>query len=301
MRFYCDCMAKGLRHSTSPTGATFTTVFGMTLAVLMIGVMAATFIVSQGIARRVQECAGLNVSIANNVTLNQQDCINCLIDALPSVSRTRVISRTEALQQWKQETGEDLMELMGENPLNATIKVQVKASWASSDSLMAIKEHIETMPGVVDVSTTSLDIDNIVTNTRRLLTFMGVFTLVILVIAVALITSMVKLLTYSQRHIIHTMTLVGADTWFIVRPFAHHGAVMGLVAGVIAGAMLVGVRWMLNDTHDSMLQAVAQCLGWSDTGFVATLMIASAIVVGSTTAAIAARQYTRSTHDELYG
>lgn len=301
MRFYCDYMTKGPRHSTWLIGATFTTVFGMTLAALMVGVMAATFVVSQGIVQRVQESAGLNVSIANNVSTKLQDSINCVIDAMPCVASTHIISRSQALQQWKDETGEDLMVLMGENPLNATIEVRVKAPWTSSDSLSAVKEQLEMLPGVVDVSTTCHDIDNIVTNTQHLLTFMGVFTLVILVIAVALIMSMVRLLTYSQRHIIHTMTLVGADTWFIVRPFMLRGATMGLMASVIASALILSTRWIIEGTHDSLLQAVTQSLTWDSVGVVIATMIVTGTTVGAMTATIAARRYTRLTHDELYG
>lgn len=291
-----------VHHTTSrPVGATLTTVLSMALVLLLAGLMGAMGVVTSRLVAQVQECASVNLSIANSVMPTQLDSLNTAIGGMPEVARTHMVSRSEALQQWKDETGEDLMELLGENPLNASIEVGVKAQWASSDSLLAVKQRLEQLPGVVDATTSMRDVDNIMDNARSLLTAMAIAVVVMLVIAVALITSMVKLLTYSQRFHIHTMTLVGARTWFIVKPYMWRGAIMGLGAAIMAAGTLTAVWEMMLHSHDSLTHAMVQCLQWRDIATVAALMAATGTLVGGTAAALAARRYTRVTHDELFG
>lgn len=301
MRFLSNTMTTGRLTASWPLGATITTMLSMALVLLLAGTMAAMGIVASRLVAQVQECAAVNLSVANSVMPTQLDSLNTVIGRMPQVARTHVVTRSEALQQWKDETGEDLVELLGENPLNASIEVGVKAQWASSDSLIAVKQQLEQLPGVVDASTTTRDVDNIMDNARNMLTTMAVAVAVMLIIAVALITSMVKLLTYSQRFHIHTMTLVGARTWFIVKPYMWRGAATGLVAAITAAAALTAVWMAMLQSHDSLNHALAQCLAWSDMAAVTLLMTALGAIVGGTAAAIAARKYTRSTHDELFG
>lgn len=293
-------MTTGRHTASSPLGATITTVLSMALVLLLAGTMAAMGIVASRLVAQVQECAAVNLSVANSVVPTQLDSLNTAIASMPQVARTHVVTRSEALLQWKDETGEDLVELLGENPLNASIEVGVKAQWASSDSLLALKQQLEQLPGVVDASTTTRDVDNIMGNARSMLVAMAVAVVVMLVIAVALIMSMVKLLTYSQRFHIHTMTLVGARTWFIVKPYMWRGAAMGLVAAIIAAAALTAVWAAMMHSHDSLSHALAQCLAWRDMATVTALMAILGAVVGGIAAALAARRYTRSTHEELF-
>lgn len=293
-------MTTGRRHHSWPLGATITTVFSVALVLLLAGIIAATSFVATSVARQVQESASVSLSIANSVMPDQLDSLDRDIAARPFVARTQIVTRAQALQQWKDETGEDLVELLGENPLNATIEVYVKVPWASADSLASVRQQLETLPGVVDVWTSAHDVDNIVSNTQRLLVIIGGIMLVMLVIAVALIMSLVRLLTYSQRFHIHTMTLVGARTWFIVKPYMWRGALMGLVAAVLATAVLLTGRWMMGQSDDALYQAVAQCLDKGKMAAVVALMTAMGTIVGAVAAALAARKYTRATHDELY-
>lgn len=277
-----------------------TTVLGMALALLTAGMMAAMGIVAARLVQQVQQCAAVNLSMANSMAPEQLDSIGRAITSMPQVAGIHVVSRNEALQRWKEETGEDLVQLLGENPLNATIEVAVNAQWASSDSLASIKQTLEMIPGVVDAASTTRDIDNIMDNARSLMMALAVATAVMLVISLSLVAGMVKLLTYAQRFHIHTMTLVGATTGFIVRPYAWRGAAMGLAAAAIAAAAM-GTVWMLmSHSHDTVYRSVAQCIAPADMVATCSLMAVGGMAVGATAAAIAAARYTRATHDELF-
>ncbi len=274
--------------------------FGVTLVLLLAGIMTATGIVASRLARQVQQSAGVTLTIANGVTPSELDSVADAIEDMPQVAGTTVVTRSDALQQWKEETGEDLVELLGENPLNASIQVYVGPQWAQGDSLMAVKMQLEQIPGVVDAATTDRKVDNIVETARRLQLTLAVMALVLLVIAVALITGLVRLLVHSQRFHIHTMSLVGATSWFIVRPFVLRGAVMGMASGLVATVLLGAVAGGMASSRDPLYQALMQSLGTGGMAAVAAVMAVAGIVVTAAAAGMAARRMVLSSEDELY-
>lgn len=293
-------MSSGKRTSSWHVGATLTTAFSMALVLLLVGAMAITTIVAVKLTQQMQESTGVNLSIANNVLPEQIDSLSASINAMNFTSSTHVVTRSEALQQWKDETGEDLIELLGENPLNATIVVNVNAPWACSDSLDAIKQRMEQMPGVIDAVTSTRDIDNIVTNAQHLLSIIAVSAGTLFIIAIALIMSVVRLQTISQRFHIHTMTLVGATPWFIVKPYMMRGALMGLIAATMASAVMTLALSTLSSSRDPFYHALSLCLSTRNTVMVMALMALLGIVMGAIATGIAAWHYTRSSQDELY-
>lgn len=293
-------MISSNRKASWHLGATITTAFSMALVLLMLGAMASVSIVALKLSKQVQESAGLSLSIANNVMPDQLDSISASIEQQPYVAHTHVVTRSEALQQWKNETGEDLVELLGENPLNATVEVNVKRPWASSDSLAAIKQSLEQLPGVIDVATSQRQVDNIMNNAHHLLNIIAVSTAILLIVALALIASLVRLQTYSQRFHIHTMTLVGAKTWFIVRPYMLRGAAMGLGAAIVASLVILAVWMALCMSHDPFYHAVSVCLPHRSIALVMAMLAIVGVTTGAVATAIAAKHYTRVSHEELY-
>jgi cell division transport system permease protein len=70
-----------------------------------------------------------------------------------------------------------------------------------------------------------------------ILAFAGIF----LVVSIALINNTIRLAIYSQRFLIKSMQLVGATKGFIRKPFLLYGIWHGLLGGLIAIILLVGM------------------------------------------------------------
>jgi cell division transport system permease protein len=64
-------------------------------------------------------------------------------------------------------------------------------------------------------------------------------------ISFALINNTIRLAIYSKRFLIHTMKLVGASWGFIRRPFLLRNIWIGVLSGVMADAVLMGMAYML--------------------------------------------------------
>jgi cell division transport system permease protein len=65
------------------------------------------------------------------------------------------------------------------------------------------------------------------------------FSILLLIIAIALINNTIRLAIFSKRFLIKTMQLVGATESFIRKPFIISGIISGLYGALIALALLV--------------------------------------------------------------
>jgi cell division transport system permease protein len=91
-------------------------------------------------------------------------------------------------------------------------------------------------------------------NTRAVAFFLGIFSIALLLVAVALINNTIRLSIYSQRFLIRTMYLVGATRAFISKPFIFNGLRQGVLAGIIAGLMLAGFLLLVTRFVPDLLQ-----------------------------------------------
>lgn len=64
-------------------------------------------------------------------------------------------------------------------------------------------------------------------------------------ISFALINNTIRLAIYSKRFLIHTMKLVGASWGFIRKPFLVRNLWIGILASVMADAVLLGMAYLL--------------------------------------------------------
>lgn len=65
----------------------------------------------------------------------------------------------------------------------------------------------------------------------------------LLIVAITLVDSTIRLSMYSNRFLIKSMQLVGATHWFIVKPFIKRGVINGAISALLA---VLGLFLVLN-------------------------------------------------------
>ena len=83
-------------------------------------------------------------------------------------------------------------------------------------------------------------IDAVNDNIRNISLVLLALAVVLTFISFALINNTIRLAIYSKRFLIHTMKLVGASWSFIRRPFLRRNVWSGVLAAVVADAILMG-------------------------------------------------------------
>lgn len=282
----------------SYVAAHFTTIISVTLVLILVGIIAMVWIGADKETRRMRERIELSVIMQDSISNDRARQLETAIKSTPYALQTAFISKEEAMAQWKKDTGEDLEQLFGVNPLSPEISFTVKADYASAPQIAKIRAELAEMPGVADVSVPETDtVEAINRSVSRLTALLGVIAIVMLVISFVLINNTVHLTIYSRRFTIHTMQLVGATNGYIRRPVVLNNMMCGLVAGLIASGL---IALALAFAPQAGFNHVNDVIGWLEFGMVAVGITLVGMLICSLAAWMSTAKYLGKDYDELF-
>lgn len=220
-------------------------VFSITLALFVIGVFGSLVIYSKELERLVRENVKIQVYLKNQITETQRGQIEKSIASKAFVSKhedaIQFVSKDEAAKAFIEETGEDFKKFLGENPLRDAYLVKINETHHDVESMKKIKEEVEKIGGVYEVYYVENVIESINKNITKIgLILMGLVAL-LLFIVVMLINNTLRLALFSQRFLIRSMQLVGAQSSFIQKPFLIRATLHGFLSGLLAAALMIGL------------------------------------------------------------
>ena len=162
------------------------------------------------------------------------------------------VSKEEAAELMKAEYGEDFLDVVGQNPLQNSIDVHLKADFVTNETLSKITEEISQKDFVQEVRYDS-DLVEIMNNNVKKITFwVLIISALFTLIAVLLINSSIRLSVYSKRFIIKTMQMVGATKSFIRKPFILKSVQLGIIGAIVALIGLAIVLYNINQTFPEL-------------------------------------------------
>lgn len=275
-----------------------TTIVSVTLVLLLMGIIALIWIGADKETRRLKERLELTVIMADSVPAAQANALAVEIGKEPYARDVRYVSREQALDNWTADTGEDLQELFGINPLSDEVSFGIRADYADARSIGVIKASLEKKAGVEAVSSPDESmVESMNTNIRRLTLILGIVAGVMLLISFVLINNTVHLAIYSRRFTIHTMQLVGATDGFIRRPIILDNMLAGLVASLVASAVIAAA---LAGSKEAGLPDLGEYIGWGTCGIVGGGLVAAGTVLCALASWCSANVYLRKDYDQLF-
>jgi len=216
----------------------FTTIVSISLVLFMMGMFGLLILNSKKLSDHVKENIGF--SIVMNPVVKEARILELKknLDAAAFVRYAEYITPEDAAEELQKELGEDFLNFLGFNPLLPSIDLRLSADYANIDSLQVIEKRLLANPDIKEVYYQKSLVELVNKNIRRIGFILLVFSGLLLVISIALISNTIRLSVYSKRFIIRTMQLVGATRGFIRRPFLLIGIMHGLLSALIASAML---------------------------------------------------------------
>ena len=219
--------------------ANVTAVISVALVLLLLGIVAVIGVGARGLSEKIKENIGFDISMKEDATEQQIAALRRDIAAAPFTAQMKYVSKDDALEVWRQETGEDLMAVLGFNPLTAEIEVHVRSLYSDVASIDRIAAGLKKKYAAIESVTTHREnieaINRTLTQTALVL---GVAAAAMLIISLALINNTVRMTIYSKRFLIHTMKLVGATPGFIRRPIVVSCMINGIIAAFVAVGLL---------------------------------------------------------------
>lgn len=163
------------------------------------------------------------------------------VSMVPGTMKAHVVTKEEALKEFKKIYGVGLLGAEGDNPLPRSIRLTFEPSYRSLDSLRIAKGRILQIPEgkwISDIDYGSRFVakaENIILLFIIVDVFLGV---VISLASVFVIANTVELTVLARINSIEIMRLVGATNQFIRLPFRLEGTIHGLAGGTLASVFL---------------------------------------------------------------
>lgn len=231
------------------------TIIGISLVLFMIGIVLGGVFELEDIQRQAKE--DLQGDLFFQPDLNPADIkqIEQELKTWEEFKEVFYVSPERAIEEF---TGEDqnadnILEIFeGDNPLPPTVGFKPREKHATLAGMKAIKDNLlATYPDKLDeVSYDEASVKSVNLGFKQMVYLIGLVALLLIVIAVAMINNTIRLALYSKRFSIKTMQLVGARSGYIRRPFLWQSVGMGIVSGIIAMALLMGLFYALNNMVD---------------------------------------------------
>ncbi|WP_337751831.1 cell division protein FtsX [Coprobacter fastidiosus] len=288
--------SKSGRHITF-FNARLTSTISISLVLFILGIVVLMGILATRLSMYVKENMGFSIVLKENVKESQVKKLQKKLDIAPYVRATQYISKEDALKELEVELGENPKDLLGFNPLQASIEVKLRSDYAHPDSLVWIEKGLRKGTVAIDDIVYQKDLIQLVNDNIRCISFMLLgLAVVLMLISFALISNTIRLGAYSKRFIIHTMKLVGATPAFIRKPFIISNIINGIIGAFIAMALLSGCVYYLLTEFDNLYTLIdISSLFWV---FVIVLLLG--VVLTAISAWFAVNRYIRMDRDNLY-
>lgn len=218
--------------------ARITSTLSVSLVLFILGIMAMLGILANNLSVYVRENIGFSIVLKDSATEHNVAQLQASLANAEYVKAAQYISKEEALKEIMLELGENPEEIIGVNPMQASIEVRLKADYAHPDSILNIEQKLSKHNYIEDIYFQKDLIQSVNDNMRTIGFILLALALVLMVISYVLISNTIRLTAYSRRFIIYTMKLVGATPGFIRRPFILSNMLCGVIAAIIAIILL---------------------------------------------------------------
>ena len=227
-----------------------------TLVLLLLGLVVFFVLGGHNLSIYVRE--NINFSVLISDDMKEADILKLQkkLDKEPFVKQTEYISKKQALKEQSEAMGTDPEEFLGYNPFTASIEIKLHSDYANSDSIAKIEKMIKKNTNIQDVLYQRELIDLVNDNIRNISLVLLALAVVLALISFALINNTIRLAIYSKRFLIHTMKLVGASWGFIRRPFLRRNIWSGVLAGIMADAILMGTAYWLVSYEPELIRVI---------------------------------------------
>ena len=208
------------------------------LVLILLGMVVFSVLTAQNLSAYVKE--NLTVSMILSEDMSNREALNLskAVGKYRYVNQVDFISKEQVLKEQTAAMGTDPSEFIGANPFVSSIELRLKAGYANSDSLKWIAKELTANRKVTEITYPQDLMDSVNKNLKKINVVLLVLAVLLTCVSFSLINNTVRLGVYARRFNIHTMKLVGASWSFIRRPFLRRALSTGIIAAIIANAVL---------------------------------------------------------------
>lgn len=278
-------------------------VFSITLALFMIGALGMLAIHSKKLTSIIKENVEVQVFLKKSVTDEQQIRIQKELEGFDFIAkdenglpRMSFISKEEGARIFIEETGEDFVSFLGENPLRDEYILNIDETFQTEIKMAEIATTLKGVNGVFEVEYVENLVGTINKNVTKISMVLGGFAVILIFVVIVLINNTIKLALFSQRFLIRSMQLVGATKAFIRKPFLLRSLLHGVIGALIAASLL----FMLAEYAYSKVEELAMLKDPNLMLLLVAVLIILGGLIGLFSSLRSVNKYLKLSLDELY-
>ena len=266
------------------------------MVLVLLGLVVLSVQTSRNLSQWVKENLTVTVMLSDDVSVNGAKLLCRDLYHRPYSRNIDYISKEQALKEQSEAMGSDPSEFLGVNPFPATLELQLKSDYANRDSLKWIANELQKNPKVTDVAYQVDLMDSVNRNLTKVNLLLLALAVLLTFVSFSLINNTVRLSVYSRRFLIHTMKLVGASWTFIRKPFMKQALLIGVIAAIVAIAVLGGMTYGLYYYEPNILTVIT----WRELTITGVAVLLFGIIITATCSYISVNKFLRMSAGVLY-
>ncbi|MED5554325.1 MAG: ABC transporter permease [Candidatus Neomarinimicrobiota bacterium] len=244
-------ISEGFKNVWRHKMTTFTAVFSLFLALYFVGLLAVAGENTKSILQYLRSKYKIEVFFKQDVEYQSAKSISASILKIKGVRSSTVINKDDAVRIFKDQFGEDILSILGYNPLPISAVVNLKRKLDQLLDTSPIVNEIKSLDGVEEVRYQGHLIKKIERTYAKIMKYFPFMAMVFILVAVLVIYNTVKLSIFARKDLINSLNLIGATKLFIQMPFIFEGLIDGFLASLIASPLILvtvnGINYMMNN------------------------------------------------------
>ena len=170
------------------------------------------------------------------------------------ISSVNLIDKQESAKIFKQEFGEDVVEMLGYNPLPISLKVFLNENDFEFDVVDSLIKNIQSIDIVDEVEYRGKYIDSIEDRINLAIFFFIIFVVAIIFLSFQIISNTVRLSLASRKDFIQILKYNGASTLFIKIPFFIESLINAIIGSAFSYYFVKYLFILINSYFDLTIQ-----------------------------------------------
>ena len=246
-------ISEGLKNLWRHKLTSFSSIFSIFLTLIISG---SLIIVTQNTSKVIEYLRDkykIEVFFKNEVSNDKVKEIVDDINKINGVRSTTIITKDDAEKIFKSQFGEDIMKIIGYNPLPISCVVNIVKDESKIINIASIINQLESFQEIDEINYQGRIISRIEYYYQLFVKLMTSILVIAFFISIFTISNTIRLTIYAKEKLIQSLQLIGATRFFVKAPFIIEGVLLGFIGSILSCALLISALEFSNDLIYSFL------------------------------------------------
>ena len=234
-------LSEGVKNLWRHKLTSFSSIFSIFLTLIISG---SLIIVSQNTSKVIEYLRGkykIEVFFKNEITFEKVEEVVSNINKINGVRSTTVISKDDAEKIFKSQFGEDIMKIIGYNPLPISCVVNIVKDDTKTINIASIINKLKSFQEIDEINYQGRIISRIEGYYQLFVRLMTSILIIVFFISIFTISNTIRLTIYAKEKLIESLQLIGATRSFVKAPFIIEGILIGFIGSALSSLLLIGL------------------------------------------------------------